>query len=245
MVSIREYISAPIIDLEPESTVVDALALITKTGHQGFPVVTDGRIVGVVTSADLILAKPHQKIARLMTANPVTAKLDDDVVSVAGVMAYNHIRHVPIVDGEQVVGIVTATDMLRAIIENIISENVERIFTFFQTLHPNVTLRHTRVEVASLIPTQKLLDPTELTLREEQLKRGIVYPIVVAKRGRFYHIIDGHHRAYLAYKHGIVEIPAFFIEGNLGIVKSSDKLGLKSLKDMVLLSEAQANRSTP
>jgi IMP dehydrogenase len=245
MVSIREYISAPVIDLKPEATVTDALALIAKTGHQGFPVITDGRIVGVVTSADLVLAKPQQTIARLMTVNPVTAKLDDDVVSVAGVMAYNHIRHIPIIDGEQVVGIVTATDMLRAIIENIISENVERVFTFFQTLHPNVTLRHTHVEVASLIPTQKLLDPKELTLREEQLKRGIVYPIVVAKRGRFYHIIDGHHRAYLAYKQGTVEIPAFFIEGNLGIVKSSDKLGLKSLKDMVLLSEAQANRSTP
>jgi CBS domain-containing protein len=221
MVSIREYLSAPVIDLEPETTVADTLALIAKTGHQGFPVVTDGRIVGVVTSADLILAKPHQKIAKLMTANPVTAKLDDDIVSVAGVMAYNHIHHVPIVDGERVVGIVTATDMLRASIENIISENVERIFTFFQTLHPNVTLRHTRVKVASLIPTQ----------------RGIVYPIVVAKKGLFYHIIDGHHRAYLAYKQGIIEIPAFFIEGDLGIVKSSDKLGVKSLNDMVLLSE--------
>ncbi len=185
----------------------------------------------------LYLAKPHQKIAKLMTANPVTAKLDDDIVSVAGVMAFNHIRHVPIVDGEQVVGIVTATDMLRASIENIISENVEHIFTFFQTVHPNVTLRHTRVEVASLIPTQKLLDPTELTLRKQEFKRGVIYPIVVAKRGLFYHIIDGHHRAYLAYKNGIVEIPAFFIEGDLRIVESSDKLGLKSLKDMVLLSK--------
>jgi len=245
MVSISEYISAPVIDLEPEATVADTLALIAKTGHQGFPVVADGRLVGVVTSADLILAKPHEKIAELMTTTPVTAKLDDDIVSVAGVMAYNHIRHVPIVDGEQVVGIVTATDMLRASIENIISENVERIFTFFQTLHPNVTLRHIRVEVASLIPTQKLLDPTELTLRKQQFKQGIIYPIVVAKRGLFYHIIDGHHRAYIAYKKGIVEIPAFFIEGDLGIVKSSDKLGLKSLKDMVLVSEAKATRSTP
>jgi CBS domain-containing protein len=238
MVNIREYISAPVIDLEPKATVADALALIAKTGHQGFPVVTDGRIVGVVTSADLILAKPHQKIERLMTANPVTAKLDDDIVSVAGVMAYNHIRHVPIVDGEQLVGIVTASDMLRAIIENIISEDVEHIFTFFQTLHPNVTLRHTHVKVASLVPTQKPLDPTELTLREQQFKRGVVYPIVVTKRGPFYYIIDGHHRAYLAYKQGTVEIPAFFIKGDLGIVKSSDKLGLKSLKDMVLLSKA-------
>ncbi|MGA3359213.1 MAG: CBS domain-containing protein [Halobacteriota archaeon] len=238
MVSVREYISAPVILLKSDATVSDALALVMKSGHQGFPVVTNRRLVGVVTSADLILAKPHQKIATLMTADPVTAKPDDDIVSIAGVMAYNHIRHVPIVDGERVLGIVTATDMLRAIIENVISENVERIFTFFQTLHPNVTIRHMRVGVASLIPTQKLLDPAELQLREQQFKRGVIYPIVVAKKGRFYYIIDGHHRAYLAYKRGAEEIPAFFIEGELGIVKSSEKLGLKSLNDMVLMSEA-------
>jgi predicted transcriptional regulator len=238
LVSVKEYISAPVIPLKPDATVADAKALIAKTGHHGFPVVTDKRIVGIVTSADLILAKPHQKIATLMTTSPVTAKPDDDIVSIAGVMAYNHIHHLPIVDGEHVIGIVTATDMLRASIENIISENVERIFTFFQTLHPGIKIAHTRVGVASLIPTQKLLDPAELRLREQQVKRGVVYPIVVAKKGRCYHIIDGHHRAYLAYKRGIKEIPAFFIEGELGIVKSSEKLGVKSLDDMVVMAEA-------
>lgn len=237
MVSVREYISTPVILLESDATVADALAYIVKSGHQGFPVVNDGRLVGVITSSDLVLAKPNQKITTLMTTNPVTAKPEDDIVSIAGVMAYHHIHHVPLVDGEHVIGIVTATDMLRAIIENVISENVERIFTFFQMLHPSVTIRHTRVGVTSLIPTQKLLDPAELQLREQQFKRGVVYPIVVTKKGRFYYIIDGHHRAYLAYKRGTEEIPAFFIDGELGIVKSSEKLGLKTLDDMVLISE--------
>ncbi|MGP8012526.1 MAG: CBS domain-containing protein, partial [Halobacteriota archaeon] len=127
MVNVKEYISAPVIPLHPNATVAEALALIAKTGHQGFPVVSDGKLVGIVTSADLILAKHRQKIAALMTTNPASARPDDDIVSVAGVMAYNHIHHLPIIEGERVIGIVTATDMLRASIENIISENVERI----------------------------------------------------------------------------------------------------------------------
>jgi CBS domain-containing protein len=237
LVSVKEYISAPVIPLNPNATVAEALALIAKTGHQGFPVVSDGKMVGIITSADLILAKHDQKIATLMTKNPISAKPDDDIVSIAGVMAYNHIHHLPVVDGEQVIGIITATDMLRASIENIISENVERIFTFFQTLHPGVRIGHTRVMVEALIPTQKLLDPGELRLREQQIERGVIYPIMVAKKGQCYHIVDGHHRAFLAYKRGIKDIPAFYIEGELGIVKSSEKLGLRSLDDMMVIAE--------
>jgi len=237
LVSVKEYISAPVIYLEPNATVAQAVALVAQTGHQGFPVVSDGKMVGMVTSADLILAKHSQKIAALMKTDVVSAKPDDDIVSVAGVMAYNHTHHLPIIDEERVIGIVTATDMLRASIENIISENVERIFTFFQTLHPAVRIAHTRVRVASLIPTQKLLDPGELLLREQQFERGVVYPIVVAKKGPCYHIVDGHHRAFLAHKRGMKEIPAFYMEGELGIVKSSEKFGLKSLDDMIVIGE--------
>jgi len=235
MVSVTEYMSTSVVALTPDATVADAIALIKETGHQGFPVVSDERIVGVVTSADLVLAKHQEKIAAVMTTNPYTANPDDDVVSVAGVMAYNHIHHLPVVDDKRVVGMVTATDLLRASVENIISENIERILTFFQTLHPDVKIGHTRVPVAPLIPTQKLLDPEELRLREQQFDRGVIYPIVVAKRGRRLYIIDGHHRAYLAYKRGKKEIPAFFIEGELGITKASERLGLKSLDNMTVL----------
>jgi CBS domain-containing protein len=234
LVSVKEYVSTPVVSLKPGTTVAEAKALIAKTGHQGFPVVTNDRLVGIVTSSDLVFAKTRQKIANLMVTCPVTAKPDDDVVSIAGVMAYHHIHHLPVIDGEHVIGIVTATDMLRACIENIISENVERIFTFFQTLHPGIEIAHTRVNVESLIPTQKLLDPVELQLRDQQFKHGVMYPIVVTKKNHRFYIIDGHHRAYLAYKSGIKEVPAFFIKGELSIVKSAEKLGIKSLDDMMM-----------
>ncbi len=233
MVSVREYMSAPVVSLTPQSTAEDVIALIRKTGHNGFPIVTDDLLVGMVTSADLIHDKESATMKEVMTHHPLTAEPDDDIVSVAGVMAFNHIHHLPITDEGRLVGIVTSTDMLRASIENIISENIERIFTFFQTLHPDARIGHTRVNVTSLIPTQKLLDCAELQLREEQLKHGVIYPIVVAKKASRTYIIDGHHRAYLANKLNIKEIPAFYIEDDLGIVKIAARLGLKSLDDMV------------
>ncbi|MDD1720912.1 MAG: CBS domain-containing protein [Euryarchaeota archaeon] len=235
LVSVKEYMSAPVVALAPHTTAADAIDLIVMTGHNGFPVVVDNEVVGVVTSADLIRAKQFETIADVMTPDPLTAEPDDDLVSIAGVMAFNHIHHLPIIEGRRLVGIVTSTDMLRASVENIISENIERIFTFFQSLHPDARIGHTRVEVASLIPTQKLLDPAELQLRDEQFKHGVIYPIVVAVKGSRTYIIDGHHRAYLANKLKIEEIPAFYIEGDLGIVKTATRLGLRSLDDMTLI----------
>jgi len=226
--------SAPVVALSPHVTVADAIHLIVERGHNGFPVVVDNQVIGMVTSADLIRAERFDKIGDVMTHDPLTAKPDDDLVSIAGVMAFNHIHHLPIIEDERLIGIVTSTDMLRASIENIVSENIERIFTFFQSLHPDARIGHTRVEVASLIPTQKLLDPAELQLRDEQFKHGVVYPIVVAIKNNRTYVIDGHHRAYLANKLKIAEMPAFYIEGELGIVKAAARIGLKSLDDMTL-----------
>ena len=235
MVYVKEYMSSPVIFLERENTVENALTILKQTGHTGFPILENDTLVGIVTIADFIDVKLTERLDSIMTKNPVSASPDDDIVSVAGVMAYNHIHHMLIVSEGKVVGIVTGTDMLRAIVENIISENVEKIFTFFQRLHPNVKVGHARVLVSQLIPTQKLLEASELQRRNEEFKRGVIYSIVVAKRGKQVYIIDGHHRAYLANKQGIKEIPAFFIEGAVGIIKSSQKLGLQSLDDMKII----------
>ncbi len=237
--------SAPVVTLTPDVHVANAVELILQTGHNGFPVVCDGYVVGVVTSADLIRAKQSETIEDVMTPNPLSASPNDDLVSVAGVMAFNHIHHLPVVDGERLIGIVTSTDMLRASVENIISENIERIFTFFQSLHPGARIGHTRVKVASLIPTQKLLDPAELRLREEQFKHDVIYPIVVAIKQQRTYVIDGHHRAYLAHKLKIEEIPAFYIEGDLGIVKTAARLGLRSLDDMILIPRQSVTQNIP
>ncbi len=103
MVSVKEYMSAPVVALAPLSTAADAIDLVVKTGHNGFPVVIDSKVVGMVTSADLIRAKRFDTIADIMTHSPLTAEPGDDLVSIAGVMAFNHIHHLPIIEAGRLV----------------------------------------------------------------------------------------------------------------------------------------------
>ena len=236
MIKIREYMTEDVVSFTPETEVSVVIDEFIKTKHDGFPILDGDQVVGIVTLHNLIMAKPKQKVAEVMQTNVVTGSPEDDLVSVAGIMAYNQFHHLPITKNGKLVGIVTGTDILRACIENLISENVEKVFTIFKRLHRGVRLSHGTVRVESLIPTQRNLEVQELKVREDEFDRSVIYPIIVTRRGEISYIVDGHHRAFIAKERGLEEIPAFFIEGDVGIVDTGKKLGIH-LQDMEFLKE--------
>lgn len=240
---IKQYMTKDPVCVSPSDEVSEVFELFGQTNHDGFPVLENNRLVGIVTLRDLVKTKrskrKKEKVSEIMTVNVITASPDDDLVSVAGVMAFHRIHHMPIMDKaeDRLVGIISSSDMLRACVENIVSENIRKIFDSLRKLRGNISLNQGRVEVESLIPTQEFLDKKELELRREQFSRGVVYPVVVAKKGSRHYIIDGHHRAYLAKKGGMKEVHAFIVEGELEIFKTAEKLKIKNLEELTILSE--------
>lgn len=226
MVKICEYMSEDVVYFHPETPVSTIMEECNRTGHDGFPIVED-KVVGIITLRELVGAGPSQTAREIMTTPVITASPEDDLVATAGMMAYNHIHHLPLTENDTLVGIVTGTDMLRACIEHLISEDVEKVLTFFQTLHEDLTMGHGTASVSSLIPTQRHLDRKELKIREQEFDREVVYPIVVAKRDDENYIVDGHHRAYLALSRGMETIPIFYVEGSVGIAETARKMDLR------------------
>lgn len=83
----------------------------------GFPIVKKqtNELVGVVTRTDLIKNPDEEQIAMIMTRNPITASPEEDVKSVVQKMIHNNIRRIPITEDNQLVGIVTSSDIINKV----------------------------------------------------------------------------------------------------------------------------------
>jgi CBS domain-containing protein len=116
---------------ESLSTVEDIMRL-GRVRHM--PVVSSGRLVGVVSERDLLRSSlsslsSHRvaerkaflyavEIARVMSQPPIVIGPEASVRQAARVMAENKIGCLPVVEDEELVGLVTETDVLRWVAEN-------------------------------------------------------------------------------------------------------------------------------
>lgn len=111
---IKDIVTSEVTCVEVPSNRSDVLALIEKTGHYGFPVVKKGskQLVGVVTKRDLLKNPDENQTALLMTRNPVTVSAEDEVKKAITIAIEKNIRRLPVIQGEDVVGIVTVADII-------------------------------------------------------------------------------------------------------------------------------------
>ncbi|MCL6471674.1 MAG: magnesium transporter [Firmicutes bacterium] len=87
----------------------------------------EGQLIGVVSLRDLIIAKPNQRIEKIMNPNVIFVDVDTDQEEVANVMSRYDLLAVPVVDHEHnLLGIVTIDDVVD-VIEEEASEDIYRL----------------------------------------------------------------------------------------------------------------------
>ncbi|MCZ8513432.1 DRTGG domain-containing protein [Paenibacillus filicis] len=102
--------------LKASHTMKDWQRLHDETGHSRFPVVDEwNRVIGMITSKDLIGAGPDQTIDKIMTRGPVTASLSTSIASAAHLMVWEGIELLPIIDNNRkVTAVISRKDVLKA-----------------------------------------------------------------------------------------------------------------------------------
>ena len=117
MATVREVMSTALHYVSPTTTVGEAVALMAQ--HRiGSTLVMEGtRLVGIFTERDTVRALSHShdapahEVSSWMTRDPLTAEPGDSVEQALQTMLDHNFRHLPVVEGEDVVGIVSIRDL--------------------------------------------------------------------------------------------------------------------------------------
>ncbi|HEX6768372.1 MAG TPA: CBS domain-containing protein [Candidatus Binatia bacterium] len=106
--------------VEPEDLAIRAAHKMQAGGFRRLPVVSDGKLVGIISERDLREHRGHLeqiKINGVMTENPITVTPTTTVEEAAQIMLEHQIGGLPVVAEGRLVGIVSASDILRAFLD--------------------------------------------------------------------------------------------------------------------------------
>lgn len=139
---VKDVMTPGVITVKPDATLKEVASLLAEHGVSGVPVVDgDGKVLGIVSKTDILIkeraAQPEQRgmLAMLrggaddsatavkveartaleaMTAPVVGVQEERDLAAAAGLMLDNRINRLPVLRGNQLVGIITRSDLVRA-----------------------------------------------------------------------------------------------------------------------------------
>ena len=114
-----------IIYIKGNTTVLDALKVLSEKNIGALLVMEEGKLVGIFSERDyarkIILkgkASADTLISEIMTENPFTIQPDDSLETCMAIMSEKHIRHLPVVKDGMVAGMISIGDVVTAIIQS-------------------------------------------------------------------------------------------------------------------------------
>lgn len=144
---VRDIMTRPVFTIRPTDPVEGAAALLADRGITALPVIDErNRLVGMVSEGDLLrdrvpadptanlrtapapaAHRPHV-VAEVMTRDVVTAWPTEDVADVARTMLDRDVRSVPVLDGGNVIGIISRRDLLRSVLrtDDVLAHEVQQ-----------------------------------------------------------------------------------------------------------------------
>jgi CBS domain-containing protein len=140
----HQIMTRPVISITPETTIVDAANTMLQKHISGLPVVdASGKLVGIVSEGDFIrrseigtqrrrgkflkfilgpgkaatdfVHEHGRKVAEIMTPEPLTITEDTELAEIVELMEKNNVKRLPVVRGDEIVGIVSRSNLLQAV----------------------------------------------------------------------------------------------------------------------------------
>jgi CBS domain-containing protein len=110
--------------IEPSATVWEAIKLMTEKGVGALLVTENSALVGIVSERDYLKkvalmgrASQTTAVSDIMTANPFTVSQDQDMEACMQLMTEKRIRHLPVVDNNKILAMISIRDLLESTME--------------------------------------------------------------------------------------------------------------------------------
>ena len=122
--TLGDFMSREVLSVAPEDTIGEAAQLMADANVGSSVVLEHGRLIGILTERDLLRAmaqRVHPSEARVrewMTAEPLAVSESTSADEAARLMVENGFRHLPVVDGDRTLGVVSLRDVMRHSLES-------------------------------------------------------------------------------------------------------------------------------
>lgn len=118
-----------IVSVASASTVAEAIAVLAERRIGALPVIDDGQVVGIFSERDVVYSVAKSggaaldlKVGDVMTSPAMTVAPDHDVMAGLSLMTRRRIRHLPVVEGDVVLGFISIGDLVKFRIDKIEAE---------------------------------------------------------------------------------------------------------------------------
>jgi citrate synthase len=115
---VRDLMTSPAVTCTADETLAEAAGLMQRADTGSVVVIDDGKVVGILTERDLLRAAvgagdPRREQVRLwMTARPDVLGPDERVDAAWASLTSHHYRHLPVVEGDRCIGVVSLRDLM-------------------------------------------------------------------------------------------------------------------------------------
>ena len=130
----RDIMTSNVDWIESQSTVLDAARKLAQEGVGALPICDNAKLKGMITDRDIVvkvLAEGKDpgttKVIDLIQGEAITIGADDSVEEALRTMSKYQVRRLPVIDGTELVGILSQADIARNLPEEKVGELVEAI----------------------------------------------------------------------------------------------------------------------
>ena len=122
---IQNKIEQNIFTISPESTVLEAISLMADKGIGALVVTQQEKVVGILSERDYMRKVTLMKrtsgeatVSEIMTAKVLTVTKSTTVEDCLGLMTERHLRHLPVVENDKLIGLISIGDLVKAVMED-------------------------------------------------------------------------------------------------------------------------------